>query len=160
MTVKNKRKILDERGFSLIELIIVVLIIAILATASIPAIQRNLQLYRLESATGLITSRLTEARLSAIKLNRSAWLAIDTTRRTLEVWTTNDGGQPVLVSPATPIPQDIILPSTSATTVNFTSLGRNQTNTLTNITLMLPTRGNCKTITIFATGKIATSTCP
>ncbi len=82
-------------GFSLIEVIIVLLIISILAIAALPQIQRNLQLYRLESVTGLLSNRLTEARLTAVKHNRAAWLEINSTNNILEVWTTNEMNQPI-----------------------------------------------------------------
>jgi prepilin-type N-terminal cleavage/methylation domain-containing protein len=95
MAIINKSKIESEKGFSMIELIIVCLIIAIMVTFSIPAIERNLQLYRLQSAIGLVSDRLMEARFSAIKRNRSAWVTIDATANTIEVWSTNDMGQPI-----------------------------------------------------------------
>lgn len=154
-----------EGGFSFIELIIVVLIIAIMLTASLPAIQRNLQLYRLESAAGLVTSRLTEARLVAIKRNRRASVSLNTAGNTLEIRSVDDSGQSVVVGSVVSLPQDVVLQiSPSSDSVSFTSLGRNVSNDTANITLTLGASqqrqaGYCKTVAVSPVGKITTSGC-
>src|SRR3712207_4298785 len=128
MTANDKSRIRFEKGFSLIELIIVCLVIAIMVTFSIPAIERNLRLYRLESAVGLVSDRLREARFSAVKRNRSVWVSIDATTKSIEIWSTNDLGQPISLTNAVLLPRNIALKNPVNTTVTFTSLGRNQTN--------------------------------
>jgi type IV fimbrial biogenesis protein FimT len=152
-----------EGGFSLIELIIVVLIIAIMLTASVPAIQRNLQLYRLESAAGLVTSRLTEARLVAIKRNRRASVSLNAAGNTLEIRSVDDGGQSVVVGSVVSLPQDVVLQiSSGGDSISFTSLGRNLSNDTANITLTLGgsrQAGYCKTVAVSPVGKITTSGC-
>src|SRR5215203_2831944 len=99
------------QGFSLIELLIVLLIISILVVAAIPQIQQTLRLYRVESASGLLSNRLTEARLTAIKNNRTAWLEINSSDKTLEIWTTNQNNQPIRTKLAVPISEDISIVS-------------------------------------------------
>jgi prepilin-type N-terminal cleavage/methylation domain-containing protein len=155
----NKNPIKNEKGFSLIELIIVCLVISILATASIPSIQRSLQLYRLESAAGLLANRLTEAKLTAIKRNRAASLQINSTRKTLEVWTTNESGQSIRTGQTIPIPSDISIVSGSPSSVSFGSLGRNQANTNSVIRFNLPNTSYCRSVTVSAIGNITTAPC-
>jgi prepilin-type N-terminal cleavage/methylation domain-containing protein len=148
-----------ERGFSMIELIIVALIVAIMITASIPAIQRNLQLYRLESASGLVASRLMEARMVAIKRNRRASVTFNASLNTLEISSINDSGQNVIIGSAISLPQDVTLLVSPTNSISFTSLGRNQSNNDTNITLTHTRANYCKTVAVSAVGKITTSNC-
>jgi len=147
----------DEKGFSIIELIIVCLVIAILMTASIPTMQRSLQLYRLETVSGLLSNRLTEAKLTAVKYNRAAWLQVNTTNRTLEVFTTDSSGT-IRVGTVVPIPSGVSINTTAATQVTFTSLGRNQSASSSVIKFSLSGTSNCKSITISAIGNIAITT--
>ena len=155
----NKNPIKNEKGFSLIELIICLLVISILVTASIPSIDRNLQLYRLESATGLLANRLTEARLTAIKRNRAASLQVNSTARTLEVWTTNESGQAIRATLTVPIPSNVSIVSGSVSTVSFNSLGRNQANSDSVIRFNLPNTSFCRSVTVSAVGNITTAPC-
>jgi prepilin-type N-terminal cleavage/methylation domain-containing protein len=148
-----------QTGFSLIEVIIVVLIISILVVAAIPQVQRNLQLYKLESATGLLSNRLTEARLTALKHNRPAWLEINSVDKTLEVWTTNETAQPIRAKLAVTIPDNISIDSASPSRVTFTSLGRNQSNSSNVIKFKLANTNFCKSVTVSAVGNITSSPC-
>src|SRR5688500_11872696 len=95
-----------QNGFSLVEILIVLLIISILVVAALPQVQQTLRLYRVESAAGLLSNRLTEARLTAIKNNRPAWLEINSNEKMLEVWTTNQNNQPIRTNLAVPISED------------------------------------------------------
>ncbi|MDQ3801470.1 MAG: GspH/FimT family pseudopilin [Acidobacteriota bacterium] len=157
---RKKRK---QHGFSLIELIIVVLVIAIMLTASFPAIRRSLQLYRLESAAGLVTSRLTEARMVAVKRNRRASVALNTGSNTLEIRSLDDNGQSVVIGSAVSLPQDVVLQISpgGGDSISFSSLGRNLSNDTANITLTLGAAqaGYCKTVTVSPVGKITASGC-
>ncbi|HXG85499.1 MAG TPA: prepilin-type N-terminal cleavage/methylation domain-containing protein [Pyrinomonadaceae bacterium] len=148
-----------QNGFSFIEVIIVLLIISILVVAAIPQAQRNLQLYRLESATGLLSNRLTEARLTAVKYNRAAWLEINGTNRTLEVWTSNELNQPIRAKLAVTIPDSVSIDSGSPSRVTFTSLGRNQSNTVNVIKFKLTNTNFCKLVTVSSVGNITSAAC-
>jgi prepilin-type N-terminal cleavage/methylation domain-containing protein len=156
----SKNKIGSDRGFSLIELMIVILIIAILVVAAIPAIERNLQLYRLEMAVGLVSNRLVEARLSAIKRNRAAWVTVNGNSRNIEIWSRNDAGQPITLAAPISLPQNIVLNGVQTSTFTFTSLGRNQSNTNNTIALMLSNSNNCKALTVTVAGRITLTQCP
>jgi prepilin-type N-terminal cleavage/methylation domain-containing protein len=147
------------RGFSLIEVLIVILIISILVVAAFPQIQQTLRLYRVESAAGILLNRLTEARLTAIKNNRTSWLEINSTDRTLEIWTTNQNNQPIRTQFTVPVSEDVMIVSGSPNRVTFTSLGRNQANTDVSIKLKLSKTNFCKAITISVAGSITAATC-
>jgi len=57
---------LNKRGFSLLELLVVVAVIVVLLTFTMPQIGRYWQVYQLDSATQTLTSNLEFARYSAI----------------------------------------------------------------------------------------------
>ena len=154
--IKPEKKKNRQSGFSLIELIIVLLVIAILATLALPAIQRTLQLYRLETGTGYILHRLTEARLAAIKRNRDAWLEINEANRTLTLKSTNDAGQQISLGFPTRLPDGIQFNGTTPGSVVFSSLGRNRAGGNTQIKLKLAAANRYKTINVGTTGNITT----
>ncbi len=161
VTMTKKSKIDTDQGFSLVELLIVVLIISIMIVASIPAIERNLRLYRLESAIGLVSNRLVDARLFAIKRNRPAWVTVDGNSRNIEIWSTNDAGQTISLAAAVPIPQNVVLKNVQTVTFTYTSLGRNQLNGNTSLALMLSnSTSNCKALTVTIAGKTTLTQCP
>ena len=147
----------NQKGFSLIELIIVVLVVALLATLALPAIQRTLQLYRLESGTSYVLHRLTEARLAAIKRNRDSWLEIDSPNRTLTLKSTNDAGEQISLGFPTILPDGIQFFEPPPDSVIFTSLGRNRVNGNTQIRLQLAATNRKKTINVGTTGNITTT---
>ena len=84
-------------GFSLPELLIVLLIIGILIVFALPQSLRQLQLYRLETSVSVISNKLTETRMNAIKHNRSAWLRLDITANTAQIRSTNSTGQRLML---------------------------------------------------------------
>jgi prepilin-type N-terminal cleavage/methylation domain-containing protein len=148
-----------QNGFSLVEILIVLLIISILVVAALPQVQQTLRLYRVESAAGLLSNRLTEARLTAIKNNRPAWLEINSNEKMLEVWTTNQNNQPIRTNLAVPISEDITIVSGSPTQVTFNSLGRNQANSQVVIKFKLTKTNFCKAVSVSAAGSITTASC-
>jgi prepilin-type N-terminal cleavage/methylation domain-containing protein len=152
--MKSRKKTNSQIGFSLIELIIVVLVIAILGMLALPSIQRTLELYRLESGSSYIVHRLTEVRLAAIKRNRDSWLEIDQANRTLTLKSNNDAGQQISLGFPTYLPEDIQFVGVTPGSVAFTSLGRNRANVNTQIKLKLAAANRFKTISIGATGRI------
>lgn len=146
-------------GFSLVEILIVLLVISIILVAALPQVQRTLQLYRVESAAGLLSNRLTETRLMAIKYNRSTWLEINSADGMLEVWTTDQNNQPIRTKLPVPISSDVSIVSGSASRVTFNSLGRNQANSNTVVKFKLAKTSFCRSVTVSAVGNITLAPC-
>ena len=154
-----KNKLKNQNGFSLPEVIIVLLVISILIVAAIPQIQQNLQLYRLESEAGLLSNRLTETRLTAVKYNRASWLEINASGKKLEVWTTNKLNQPIQTKLAVTIPDNITIVPGSSSRVTFNSLGRNQANAINFVKFKLNNSTFCKSVSVSAVGNITSAPC-
>jgi Tfp pilus assembly protein FimT len=149
-----------EEGFSLIELIIVGLVISILAVISVPMISRNLQLYRVESAVGMVSNRLSEARLTAIKRNRTVWLKADPANNSLNIESTNDSGNVISVSSPMYLPDGTVIESVSPVLIKFTSLGRIQSGSTTKTPLKFSAVNKCKEIKVSSIGKVSIASCP
>jgi len=66
----------QTRGFTMIELLVVVAIAAIVATIGIPALQGTLRDFRQKSALSLLVSDLNQARGEAIKRNSRVLLCV------------------------------------------------------------------------------------
>ena len=71
---KESRMIKNSKGFTLIEVIIVVTIIGILAAISIPAISSWLPNYRLKAAARELYSGMQKARMVAVKTNTTSMM--------------------------------------------------------------------------------------
>lgn len=114
----------NEPGFSLPEVLVVVLIIAILTVIAIPSVSRAMQLQRLDTYVFTIADKMMDARMYAIKHNRPAWLRIDPTNRTTELQTTNDAGNTINLKTAELLPAGIMITGSTPVEFRFNSLGR------------------------------------
>jgi prepilin-type N-terminal cleavage/methylation domain-containing protein len=146
-------------GFSLIELLIVLIIISIIIVAALPNIQQNLKLYRVESASGALAGALSKARMAAIKYNRPVWLEINSTNNTPEIWTTNENNHPILINLGAAIQPNVLIESGSISRITFNSLGRNQSNSNVVIALKATDTNFCKSVVVSAAGSIKTQLC-
>ena len=113
-----------NQGFSLLEIIIVVLTISILAVLAVPQLNSSLQLNRIQTGASLVSSKLSEARLTAIKQNRQVSFVLDEANSL--VWIEANS---TVIGKVDKLPQDInikIAPNSIATTeiVTFNSMGR------------------------------------
>lgn len=148
----------NQQGFSLPELLIVTLVMAIIVTMALPQILPTIRLYRLDIAERVVTNRLIEARLNAIKRNRDTWLSIDKTANTIQIASTDDNGTTVYITSAISLPSSVYFAGSTPTTITYTSLGRNKTSGSSVIYLQLNGVSKSRAITVSATGNTSVST--
>lgn len=145
----------NEQGFGLIEIIMVILIISILVVIAIPSITGIMKLQRLNTYVAVIAGKAMDARMYAVKHNRTAWLRIDPTNRTTQLQTTNAAGNTISLKSAELLPSELRLTATTPVEFRFDSLGRlpggNQT-----ATFQTGSSGSSKTksISVSPAGKI------
>ena len=110
-------------GFSLPEILIVLFIIAILVVLTLPQMTASFQLNRVQTGASIVSSKLLEAKATAIKQNKSVSFVLDETNS--KVWLEANS---TVIGNVESLPKDIkikISPNTSATTeyVTFNSMG-------------------------------------
>jgi Tfp pilus assembly protein FimT len=153
MTNSSSRFSPNERGFSIVELIVVGVVISIMVAVAVPRTVRQLQFYRLDRSTAAVSSKLTEARINAIKRNRTVWLRIDKTARTSQIRTTDSGGATVNVGYADNFPQGTDLDAADSVEVAFDSMGRYASGPQL-VTMVETNLGRREDINISPAGKI------
>src|SRR5690348_10958695 len=76
-TIKESDAMRQEKGFSLLELVIVCVLLVIIAAISIPNITRMNANYKLDAAGHSVASLLQQARMQAVKTNQPAYTKYD-----------------------------------------------------------------------------------
>ena len=150
---QNSQIFSKEKGFSLPELLIVVLIVAILIVIALPQTNRQLQLYRLDTSVSVISDKLMEARMEAIKRNRTTWLRLDKTAKTAQIRTTNSSSATIDVGFPENFAQGMVLDTSDSLEISFDSMGRLTTGTQT-IPIRETNSNKRKDITVSPAGKI------
>ncbi len=80
MTLKHAQPSCRTAGFTLVELLVVVGLIAIMTAVSLPAIGRFIRNYRIRGAVAQVASELQRARATAIKKNVNLGVVVLVTR--------------------------------------------------------------------------------
>ena len=75
-----------HKGFTILELIVTIAIMAILATIAIPSFSNTIRLYRLRTATFNLKSHMEMAKTSAIKENNRVVIAFDVAANSYSVF--------------------------------------------------------------------------
>ncbi len=145
----------QQHGVSAPESLIVVAIIGIIATFTIPNITRTIDLRQLDTYGSVVAGKMTEARTYAIKHNRTAWFRIDPINRTTQIQTTDNLGNTINLKASELIPSRIQMAETTPVEFRFDSMGRLTTGSET-VTLQMSSSGDTKSkaITGFPAGKI------
>lgn len=81
----------NERGLTMVELLIVIVVVLVLAAITFPTIMTTMSLLRLETSVAMIEGKLADGRINAIKRNRQVWLLLDSTANSAKLQY-NDGG--------------------------------------------------------------------
>ena len=137
-------------GFTLFELMIVVLIILAVSIITVPNVDRTLQTFRLDGSASMIYNKTLEARLNAIKRNRQAWLAIDSDNGEVQVRSTDDTPETIDVGTPGLLQRTVGFQEGTPVEIRFDSMGRPTVAR----TIVIETADMEKTITISATGRI------
>jgi type II secretion system protein H len=147
-------KILNKEGFTLVELIIVLAIMAILSAIALPSFQNYMAQRRLSGATRELYGNLSLARLKAVTMNQ--WIALnidDGHRYTIFKDDNKDGivdnGEAISTLDIHPTYRDVNFSTASGTVFTFYPNGTGATGTLN---LTNPT--GSKRITISSAGRI------
>jgi prepilin-type N-terminal cleavage/methylation domain-containing protein len=143
--------ITNERGFTLVELLISVMVLGIIGAFTAPQFSSTLRTYRLNGATKIVWGDLHKARLMAIKENRS--IRVDFPTATSYNIIRVKPGLPDEVAFSRNLAGDYpsITVSISNNTVTFGSTG---TAGVGGKTIQVQSSAGTKTFTILTTGRI------
>lgn len=144
----------NQRGISIPEILIVFLVLAILVVIALPSGVRQMQLYRLETSVSVLGNKLMETRMNAIKRNRTSWLRIDKTARTMQIKSTDNTGGTINVNHIENLPVGVNLDSTNSVEIHFDSLGR-FTSGSQNLSVIESNSNKRKSISVSPAGKIS-----
>jgi type IV fimbrial biogenesis protein FimT len=144
----------SSAGFTLLELLLVVAILAVLMGMCVPGLRAAREGYRIETAGFTVQAKLNEARTHALKRNRQTWLLLDGTAHTVRAQTTDAGGAIVDLG-GLEILDGVVLDGLGGptSTVVFDALGR---PTVAPRTIQLRSRWSTRirTVTVASTGRI------
>jgi prepilin-type N-terminal cleavage/methylation domain-containing protein len=95
MTLENSEQ---PRGFSLVELLIVVAIIGLLSSIAVPSLNRSMTLYRLTASASIICEELDAARVLAISRGTTYELRVANGGRAIQIIDRADPSNPPRVA--------------------------------------------------------------
>ncbi|PSB04042.1 pilus assembly FimT family protein [Merismopedia glauca] len=120
----------NDRGFTLLEMIVVVLLIGIISAIATPSILSSLERNKLDTALNYLRGSLEESQREAMRKSRSCPVTINPTNRTI----TGD----CLITGSRTLDSGITILPNSNTTITFSFKG----NTTNNATIVLYMSGN------------------
>lgn len=142
------RGLRSESGFTLIEMLVVAAVAVIISSIGVAQITTAMERLRLQESASVLEGKLQEARLQALKRNRTTWLSIDAAAGTFIVQTNDAGGNPVDIGLSESLRTGVSFTAAPAA-VTFDTLGRlGATQTIT----FTDPDGNTRTVTVAVTG--------
>ncbi len=146
---------LNERGFTMVELAIVLTVAMVLGAVTFPSIVTTMSLYRLETSAYIISGKLTHARINAIMRNRQVWLLLDSTAKSAKLQY-NDGGA-IDVGTEEFLGTGINFVSPTPSQITFDAQGWPTGSPPFTVRLEVENSGDQKNITVSPTGKVTTN---
>jgi prepilin-type N-terminal cleavage/methylation domain-containing protein len=141
-----------REGFTLIEALVVIAIIGVVSMIAVPQMGILVDRYRLDGAARLIWADLQNARITAIKENRSIRAEFDFLAHSYSV-TRVDTGETILTRNLNGDYPTISAYKTNGGSITFTSSGLTLNNVNTSVITLGPSAS--KTIEIKETGRIS-----
>lgn len=144
----------NQDGFTLIELMIVVVILTVSAALAVPDFMRWLVQSQLRQATSQIATQLTMARMAAMNRNRSVDVTVQTTGGAVHISAVSAASGAVVINDQT-FPAGVTSVVGSPVTVSFSSMGLRTTAGTGVQTIGVCDRYNRQySVTIAPTGKV------
>lgn len=145
---------LNAKGFSLVELLVTVSIVAILAAVAIPNFNSTLQNNRAETEVSDLQRAFNYARLEAINRGVSVRIAPTTgTDWTTELQVTLASGGQTVLRKVTPLSSGATLVAANVTAVEFNNLG-GMTSPASAVAMTYTRGSTTKVINVCLTGRI------
>jgi Tfp pilus assembly protein FimT len=145
---KNRK---NEVGVSLIEIVIVLSVSLVLSAIALPNITGTMAVRHLNATVTMVSGKVMQARMTAIKRNKTTWLRISPTNRTVKLQTTDTAGNTIDLTPTANFSNQVSLAGSTDIDIAFDSMGRPTTGAQTiNFTA---TGSKSKNITISSVGK-------
>jgi prepilin-type N-terminal cleavage/methylation domain-containing protein len=145
------RTLRRKAGFTLVESVVVLAIIGIVSAIAVPQMGTLMDRYRLDGAVRLIWADLQNARMTAIKENRSIRAEFDFLAHTYSI-SRVDTGENILTRNLNGEYPTVSAYKTSGGSITFTSTGVTLNNVNTSVITVGPSAS--KTIEIKETGRI------
>ena len=141
-------------GFSLIELLIVIAILGVLISIALPNMVAARRGYQIHTAGQVVTTRLGQARMEALRRNRQIDVVLDAAARSLTIVFVQ-GGADVTIDGPEFMPSGVIFDAagTPNMRLTFDSLGR-PLNPPQTVTLRHSLSNQRRVITILPTGRL------
>jgi prepilin-type N-terminal cleavage/methylation domain-containing protein len=143
-------------GFSLLEVLVVVAIVAVLASIAVPNLLAARAGYQIHTAGATAVNRLGEARMEAVKRNRFVTVTLDNAQRSMLTTCLDDAGVPMTLAGPEFMPTDVVfdMPDGAATmAIQFDSMGR-PVNPPQTFTLRHTRSDQRRVLTIVSTGRL------
>jgi hypothetical protein len=130
-------------------------IVAVVASLTIPMAQSVVAMYRLDTSSTRIASKIVEARSEALKRNRPVWLRLDIAARSARIQTTGAGGATLDIGGPEFLPGTIAYAGIAGASVDvtFDATGR-LVNPPQVVGLQSLRLGTQRSVTVVVTGRI------